>query len=80
MKYGYILTLYQKQTCNKDNIHVKKQDIELDYEERPRVIEAREILQNYYKIENIDKYKFAPVCETVAIDTMTKEQFMFLNI
>ena len=48
----------KNETCNIDNIHVKKADIELDYE-NARVIEALEILQNYYKIENIDKYKFA---------------------
>ena len=38
----------KNETCNIDNIHVKKADIELDYE-NARVIEALEILQNYYK-------------------------------
>ena len=56
----------KNETCNIDNIHVKKADIELDYE-NARVIEALEILQNYYKIENIDKYKFARFARQFAI-------------
>ena len=48
----------KNETCNIDNIHVKKADIELDYE-NARVVEALEILQNYYNIE------ICPVCETV---------------
>lgn len=56
----------KNETCNIDNIHVKKADIELDYE-NARVIEALEILQNYYNIENLDKYKFARFARQFAI-------------
>lgn len=56
----------KNETCNIDNVHVKKADIELDYE-NARVIEALEILQNYYKIENLDKYKFARFARQFAI-------------
>ncbi len=45
---------------------MKKADIELDYE-NARVIEALEILQNYYNIENLDKYKFARFARQFAI-------------
>lgn len=48
----------KKDTCNIGNIHVKRVDIELNYE-NTRVIEALEILQNYDRISGLNKHKFA---------------------
>ncbi len=47
-----------KNVCNINNIHVKRIDIELTYE-NTKVIEALEIMQNYNSIPQLDKYKFA---------------------
>lgn len=50
--------IIKKESCNIGNIHVRKIAIELDYE-NTRVLEALEILQNYYHIEELNKTKFA---------------------
>lgn len=47
-----------KATCNVGNIHVKRAEVELSYE-NARVIEALEIMQNYSKIEALNKARFA---------------------
>ncbi|MBQ4283348.1 MAG: hypothetical protein IJB96_05400, partial [Lachnospira sp.] len=50
--------IINKSVCNIGNIHVKRIDVELTYE-NARVIEALEIMQNYDNIEELNKYKFA---------------------
>ncbi len=55
MLYSNIIS---KNVCNVGNIHVKRIDVELNYE-NARVIEALEIMQNYNDIEGLNKYKFA---------------------
>lgn len=50
--------LIEKETKNIGNIHVKRVGIQLNYE-NTKVIEALEILQNYHKIENLNKMRFA---------------------
>lgn len=47
-----------KATCNVGNIHVKRAAVELNYE-NTRVLEALEIMQNYGKIEGLNKARFA---------------------
>lgn len=47
-----------RQTSNVGNIHVKRVNLELNFE-NTRIIEALEILQNYDKIEDLNKLKFA---------------------
>jgi hypothetical protein len=54
-----------KETSNVGHIHVKRINIELTYE-NTRVIEALEILQNYEKIENLNKVKFAKYAKAFA--------------
>jgi hypothetical protein len=51
-------TLIVKETCNIGKIHVKRVPVELNYD-NTKIIEALEILQNYDKIENLNKDKFA---------------------
>lgn len=48
----------EKGTSNNGNVHVKKIAIKLDFE-NTKVLEALEILQNYYNIEELSKPKFA---------------------
>lgn len=55
----------RKQTSNIGNVHVKRVNIELDYE-NTRIIEALEILQNYDKIEGLNKQKFAKYARQIA--------------
>lgn len=50
--------LINKATCNVGNIHVRRVDVELTFE-NARVIEALEIMQNYDDIINLNKQKFA---------------------
>ncbi len=50
--------IVSKNVCNIGNIHVKRIDVELSYE-NARVIEALEIMQNYDDIPELNKYKFA---------------------
>lgn len=45
-------------TCEVGNIYVKRPSVELDFE-NAKVIEALEIMQNYYDIEQLNKLKFA---------------------
>lgn len=47
-----------KATANIGQIHVKRVDIALNYD-NTRIIEALEILQNYDHIENLNKMRFA---------------------
>lgn len=58
--------LIKKNTCNIGNIHVKRADIELSYE-NTRVIEALEILQNYDKIKGLNKRRFASFARQFAL-------------
>lgn len=48
----------QKERSNIGNIHVRRIGIELDFE-NTKVLEALEILQHYYDIEELNKLKFA---------------------
>lgn len=57
--------LITKATCNVCNIHVKRVDVELTYE-NARVIEALEIMQNYDKIVNLNKQRFAKFAKMFA--------------
>ena len=50
--------IVQKESCNHGNIHVRKVNIELDFE-NAKVLEALEIMQHYYEIEELNKMKFA---------------------
>lgn len=50
--------LITKNVFNVGNIHVKRIDIELSYE-NAKIVEALEIMQNYSSIPELDKYKFA---------------------
>ena len=45
-------------TCEVGNIYVKRPSVEIDFE-NAKVIEALEIMQNYYDIEQLNKLKFA---------------------
>lgn len=45
-------------TCEVGNIYVKRPGVKLDFK-NARVIEALEIMQNYYDIEQLNKLKFA---------------------
>ena len=45
-------------TCEVGNISVKRPGVELDFE-NAKIIEALEIMQNYYNIEELSKPKFA---------------------
>lgn len=55
MLYSNIIT---KDTCNVGNIHVKRVDVELTYE-NTKIIEALEIMQNFDNIEGLNKARFA---------------------
>lgn len=55
MLYSNIIT---KDTCNVGNIHVKRVDVELTYE-NTKIIEALEIMQNFDNIEGLNKSRFA---------------------
>lgn len=55
MLYSNIIT---KDTCNVGNIHVKRVDVELTYE-NTKIIEALEIMQNFDGIEGLNKARFA---------------------
>ncbi|MDO5401910.1 MAG: hypothetical protein Q4F11_00585 [Eubacteriales bacterium] len=50
--------IIKKGSSHNGNVYVKKIAIELDFE-NTKVLEALEILQNYYNIEELDKLKFA---------------------
>ena len=47
----------KSRTCEVGNICVKRPGVQLDFE-NARVIEALEIMQNYYNIEQLNKLKF----------------------
>ncbi len=55
MLYSNIIS---KATCNVGNIHVKRVDVELTYE-NTKIIEALEIMQNFDSIEGLNKARFA---------------------
>lgn len=55
MLYSNIIN---KATCNIGNIHVKRVDVELTYE-NTKIIEALEIMQNFDSIEGLNKVRFA---------------------
>lgn len=55
MLYSNIIN---KDTCNVGNIHVKRVDVELTYE-NTKIIEALEIMQNFDNIEGLNKVRFA---------------------
>lgn len=55
MLYSNIIT---KDTCNVGNIHVKRVNVELTYE-NTKIIEALEIMQNFDSIEGLNKARFA---------------------
>lgn len=55
MLYSNIIT---KDTCNVGNIHVKRVDVELTYE-NTKIIEALEIMQNFDNIEGLNRARFA---------------------
>lgn len=55
MLYSNIIS---KDTCNVGNIHVKRVDVELTYE-NTKIIEALEIMQNFDNIEGLNKARFA---------------------
>jgi len=55
MLYSNIIS---KATCNVGNIHVKRVDVELTYE-NTKIIEALEIMQDFDSIEGLNKARFA---------------------
>lgn len=55
MLYSNIIS---KATCNVGNIHVRRVDVELTYE-NTKIIEALEIMQNFDSIEGLNKARFA---------------------
>ena len=56
----------KSRTCEVGNICVKRPGVQLDFE-NARVIEALEIMQNYYNIEQLNKLKFARFAKQFAI-------------
>ena len=56
----------KSRTCEVGNICVKRPGEQLDFE-NARVIEALEIMQNYYNIEQLNKLKFARFAKQFAI-------------
>lgn len=55
-----------KDTAKVGSIYVKRVNIELSFD-NTKVIEALEILQNYAKIENLDKHRFAMYAKQYAL-------------
>lgn len=56
----------RSRTCEVGSISVRRPGVELDFE-NAKIIEALEIMQNYYNIEQLNKHRFARYAKQFAI-------------